>query len=152
MCFRASDNSFEVSWVNLGRRFPAFVVIDRRGRYEKTSQTARLVDSPLTCSPPQPRRTSRLTYLAKVEMTIISAKYGQRSRGGSTSTNGLSRATQAGDCTLTAHLICIVCDGIMCCGNPRNLVKQGTSSLFSPIAQLVERAAVNRLPHTVTDR
>jgi hypothetical protein len=29
-------------------------------------------------TPPQPRRASRLTYLAKVEMAIISAKYGQR--------------------------------------------------------------------------
>ena len=59
MCFRPSDNSFEVSWVNLGRRFPAFVAIDRRGRYEKASQTARLVDSPLAFSSPQPRRSTR---------------------------------------------------------------------------------------------
>jgi len=54
-----SDNSFEVSWVNLGRRFSAFVLIDRRGSYDKRSQAARLVDSPLTFSPPQPRRSTR---------------------------------------------------------------------------------------------
>ena len=59
MCFGPSDNPFEVSWVNRGRRFPAFVLIDRRGSYEKTSQAARLVDSPLTVSPPQPRRATR---------------------------------------------------------------------------------------------
>ena len=96
MYFRPSDNSFEVSWVNLGRRFPAFVAIDRRGRYEKTSQTARLVDSPLAFSSPQPRRSTRWVRTTVVgvgnrcSLSRGTRRFGHQGRGANNRQDGLS--------------------------------------------------------------
>ena len=95
MCFGPSDNPFEVSWANLDRRVPAFVLIDRRGSYEKTSQAARLVDSPLTFSPPQPRRSTRWVRTTVVgvgnrcSLSRGKRSFGHQGRGANNRQDGL---------------------------------------------------------------